>query len=361
MKKTTISLKISLLLFLFSCSTNQERAIISFENLNEPVAITGKQVFDNHINVIQATGIDSLLIIVVAGQEPLFHVYNTEHKPLGSFGRNGRGPGEFQTFALLQHIIKDEYGVTGIVYNNPSHHLYRIDMLNSVKENKTKLSGDVIEVPVALADAIGGMFLYNDFTLAGMNDFRRLELFQEQRDWFIYDFEMDDINIISAHNVNVEPYNQMAELNINNRVNAIKPDRSKIASVMIFNPRLEILDIATGDISTFLLEDYIYPESYDLQDFMEEKLITHYHYLTATDQHIYLLHSGKKMEEEEDGQIKTVQVLDWKGNPQCHFTIGEEYDISQFYVLEQEQRLYGVSYNTDKLYTFDYSPAQCLN
>lgn len=165
----------------------------------------------------------------------------------------------------------------------------------------------------------------------------------------------DTFETFPLKNLEIEPYEVMAATNINARMPAISPDRTKAAIVMLNSPKLDIFDVGSDTSKTYLLDSNLPEEPFELESFKKGEVTEYYKYIYATNNYVYLLHSGYPVN--DAAHASTIQVLDWKGNPHKQYLIPAEYNLSMFIVDGNGKQFYGLSYPNDAIYMFDYRPA----
>jgi len=50
--------------------------------------------------------------------------------------------------------------------------------------------------------------------------------------------------------------------------------------------------------------------------------------------------------------------MDWEGNPHNKFVISDKYDLDYITVDEMNKTIYGISYNKDKAYKFNFGKSK---
>lgn len=93
-------------------------------------------------------------------------------------------------------------------------------------------------------------------------------------------------------------------------VSRVKPDKNKFVEVMHWLPRLNIVDIATGNVDCYKLQDSPAPTFFETS---MKNPTYYYDGVAATDHLIFALYAGMPSESFE-GDCHWVHVFDWNGN-----------------------------------------------
>lgn len=95
--------------------------------------------------------------------------------------------------------------------------------------------------------------------------------------------------------------------NFLSNIDCIKPDRTKLALGMTFLPYINIIDIETGNIQGFRIQE--------LKKFTLKERIWHFTSLECDDEFIYALYSGRNIDADNlDTAPNILYVFDWYGN-----------------------------------------------
>ncbi|MCC5904560.1 MAG: hypothetical protein JJU13_00005 [Balneolaceae bacterium] len=334
--------------FFSGCTSNDFNGRI-VDGWPEPVRLEGTSILDHELGLLYVSLIDTLLA-VVADRDTLIHIYDKDLNHISSFGNKGRGPGEFTIPPIIQDVKVEGSKTTVLVHHQMGAELLSIDITASAEQHDVVIS-QRSELPGNLRTVFGIFYLPNG-GWAGIYDDRSYQsLGIEKRVGFYADAGSSDITIFPLYNLEIEPYDRSAETNLNARLPAMSPDRSKMAVVMRSSPKLEIFEVGSTTPERFTLDT---PPGYrfDLEDYMTGNHVHYYTYMSVTDDYIYLLYSGHKAN--ETGADQKIRVMDWDGNPKAQYLIPAEYDLVIFDVDEENRQIYGSSFNNDSVYIFDY-------
>lgn|SRR5690625_5091665 len=165
-----------------------------------------------------------------------------------------------------------------------------------------------------------------------------------------------DIQTIRLYNLKIHsngtPYDALADTNLNSRLARISPQRDKMAMIMVHSPVLEIVHIGERNSRKFLLDANPPPGTFDLDMLHNGTLTKYFQGIDVTENYIYLLSDNEKNMDSEKKQ--TIKVLDWDGQPRYQYTIPEQYQLGMLVVNEEKNEFYGLSYEDDKIYQFNY-------
>ena len=131
---------------------------------------------------------------------------------------------------------------------------------------------------------------------------------------------------------------------------AIKPDRTKIASVSYFSPYISVISTDGDEKRTVSVEDINSNYKVDNANF-EEKLRTVFESVSVTDKYIYVVYNDQVNEEvAEIGKPVEIWVFDWDLNPVRRFAVNE-YILSMGVSLD-DLELIGIDYTEEKIYRY---------
>lgn len=318
----------------------------------EAIKLNGKQIFKKDYKLASIQHFDSL-IVLTTGMNKFYHVFNIEGKPVASFGRKGKGPGEFLRIPILTNIYKHNSKVYGLVYDELLRKVINIDFRASITENKLVIHNRPPLPPKLRKSEILEYFYVGENKYAGMIEDRFFKQINQKRDGFYYNAPKNKFIILPLFNLKMKPYDKLSEANLNNRVARLSPDRSKLAFAMMYYPIVEVFDVGSKKPIRFLIDSNPPKGPFNLSDFKKGKLIKYFLGLHVTNNYLYLL-SSVKMGNKYQKKGQLILVMDWKGNLKEKYLIPEKYDLNWINVDERNQRIYGISYDQDKAYEFDY-------
>lgn len=346
-----------------SCQDNRRSDLISFDDFPDGGTLTGMRVFEDEVSIVVVEQAGEQYVLSLLGGETIFKVYDRNHRKVGEFGRQGRGPGEFSSLALLNSFFLQENQYHALHIDN---NLLRYNLINvsaSVLNGETIVS-ESHNLPNKLLGAWSGFdkTYYSENKLIGFYYDQTLRLLDGKTGWFRYDETTEKIDVFPIHNLSIRPYDAQAEANLNVRVAAYSSMRDWLASALVYVPRLEVLNIKTGETKVWLFDFGEQETVFTLEDFQGDRLIQYFHGLRASTLYLYLLYAGVPTKDYDSGsQGKSLLVMDWDGNPICRYTLSEEYDVLTFSVNEDDKVMYGVSVTNDFVHRFEMNPASCGN
>lgn len=313
----------------------------------EPVVLEGQQIFEDVYGSIYMKEVDSLIVISTMQENPLYNVYNKNQELVSQFGRMGRGPGEFP-YPIHIYDSKDHYL---FAFESPLLKWNKIDLIKSMEKQEVVIEEDY-ELPRELNGA-RDVFFKDENTLVGIYDDYFDKRLDERRGGFYYNIDSQNYELVQLENLKIEPYEVMPATNINAKMPAISPDRSKLAIVSVYSPLIEILNLNTKEVTKINLDKDSYKTEFLLDDFKERKLNLHYTFVHASNEYIYLLYSGQP-EEVSDQEERYIRVITWGGDPVSQYTIPAKYSLSSFFVDENARSIYGQSLENDAMYRFKF-------
>lgn len=346
-----------LLVILINCSCqNNTRVQKIVDDFPESIELKGEQFFEDSFQLATVQHFDSL-IVLTADMENFFHVFTKDGKLVTSFGREGKGPGEFLRVPFLTDSYKQDSTTYGVVYDEILNKSVIINFTASVTENELIVK-DTPKLPTKINKSSLLEYLYireNNYT--GMLEDRLAQQINQQRNGFYYDAAQDEFTILPLHNLKIQPHEKLPEINLNNRKARISPDRNKLAFAMMYYPMVEIFEIGSDKPVQYLLDSDPPEGPFELSDYKENKLTKYFHNLYVTDKYLYLLGSRKSKNNDLD-KDQEIFVMDWEGNPKEKYLVPDKFDLSWITVDEKNKHIYGISYTHEEAYLFDYNDIQ---
>lgn len=315
------------------------------DDFPEPIELKGTTILEQELNILYVSFADTLLMSI-ANRDTLFHLYDKTLNHVSSFGLKGRGPGEFVMPPIIQDVILKQNSTIGLIYDQFRKELIQVNLTSSIERNELVID-DIIEVPRDLW-GVKKVFSHSQDEFIGVYDDRDEQRLDGQKGGFYYYTKNDSIKIFEMYNLKVEPYETLAEMNVNATVQSISPNRNKMAVAKVAFPGLEIFEIGRETPTRFLFDNTSPVTRFDLEDYHTNNFIEYFTHIYTTDNNIYLLYSGSKRN--EPGTNQKIKVLDWNGNPKAQYLISPEYDLGWFVVDEGGGKIYGSSYRNDAVY-----------
>jgi hypothetical protein len=344
MKITQANLILLILLLIFSCDHKKEEfngeLIIDFP---DPIELEGEKIFEGEFGIATISLKDSLLILTT-NRDTLFHVYDNNQNFISSFGSQGMGPGEFERPPFIKDIWKEGGEVKALIYDNINTVV--INISESIRENEVKITEE-FELPSEIRHPIVEVFYNGNNQYIGMYDDRHHQRLDSKRGGFYYNRELGNLDIFPLYNLEIQPYEIMAAININTRTARLSPDRGKFVLALLHSPKLEIFDVGLNSTKRFLLDTHPPENVFDLEEFNEREIKEFSRNIFVTNNFIYLLYSG-------NGNGQKIKVIEWNGKPEAQFSLPEGYDLNWFITDETNESFYGLSWRDDSIYRFDF-------
>ena len=313
----------------------------------EPVALEGEPVLEGEYGLFHFATVDTFLVTVTR-RDTVFQVYDRDQNHITGFGRQGSGPDEFENggqLPLIEDVRTEGEEVYVLIQDDARDELVEIDFTSSVEQeqiittNRQEFPDELSFIPNIFYKVNGGYI--------GIYDDRPEQLLDSKSGWVELDANLENFTTFPMYNMKTEPYDMIAETNLNIWWPARSSEHNKVAAVMRYAPKLEIRVAGSDETREFLL-DSEQPESpVDYEAFYDDEVTQYYEYLDATDDYIYLLNTAENTD-------YTMQVLEWDGTPKAQFTIPASYELVRFTVDETRNLIYGLSYHHDKVFRLEY-------
>lgn len=358
----TSRLKFSALYFIIlfvvqSCSSppSSEQTGL-FQNFESSYSLHGERILADEMGVVDINKVNGLFVLSTE-QDRMLKIYNDQFERLSSFGRSGRGPGEFLRAPIIVDFISTDSNIKMLVYDDTKRKIIELNLVKSIEENDLSLSKE-FDFPGGLSSSfINDLKYVDEQTFVGMYDDRFHEALDQKRGGFIFTSGSEEFDLFSFKNLNTEPFDASPEMNLNNRYLALSPDRKKLYSALMFYPLLEIVDMENIDQpSVQIMPENEYSTTLELSQFTERTLIEYFGDVEVTENYVYLYHLGKMFGQEPSGSDQhSIQVITPNGEEVYEFLIDAKLEISRFVVDEENSRFIGLSWNKDAIYQLDFS------
>ncbi len=292
---------------------------------------------------IREIGLVDTFIIIRTVKEDIFQVYSlNSYKHLGFFGKKGKGPREFIAPRFLGQAGSYD-SVLGIWILDRAKNKYSlINLQASLIQNKT-VTVKEYSLPEELMPA--SIFYINERCLIGACENRQL----------VFNYDPEKSAIV------YQPIMKLADPGIPAEVErmlyyndcSLKPDKSKLVSLMSYLPRIDIYNGDATHYTTFFTGSM--PKNINASAVINGDIIDYYEDIFLTDHYIFLLYVNQL--DNEVAEIEKnilIQVLDWEGNPVHLFEIPDY--ILKFAVDKKNGIIYGLNYLKDGVYKYDIKP-----
>jgi len=351
-KKTAFVLSLFLAISCTKSDPNFKPIIVT--EFGTIVELEGEHLFEDVLGKASFTLIDSLILFSTR-DEDMFQVYDLDENHISSFGRQGRGPGEYTRqpyFRDANSFIKN--GNDHILFYDESNNMtgVELDVTASIQENEVVIAKE-FKLPEIFSHPYISLFHINSETYLGMYGDQVFQQIDGREGGWYYSPADTSVTTFSMYNLHMEPFDAIPERNLNIRYLGVSPDRSKFATAFLFAPVIEIFDMYATEPLQIQVTDKPFPPTapFTPDVFNENRLTEYFWFIYTSNEYIYLLYTGKKMSEPNKEQF--VKIIDWEGNPVQQYSIPIEYNIDLFQVDVENNQLYGLSWDNDAIYRFD--------
>lgn len=301
--------------------------VIELQGTSHPV----NQLF--RVSESELIALDSILIMKNQNNQDMFLAFSLpDFTFLKSFGRFGRGPGEFQ----YPSLVKDESGeFICFIYEKTNDHLYSLDKNLEIKELSIDLKkAERRHYDKQIHGISSKQFLYVEsikmgkaiFSVTSVNDtinttlLKNIAFSDEHKNWATY---------IGDFGVNG---------NKNRAVFAYK-----------YFKRLIFLNLENNTSKTVFFDLPVKTKKGDNVSMMDPSNITHYWGISSNDKFVYVLYSGRtpidvSRELNKSSGYIYVEKYDWNGNPVNKYKL----DHWGYFCVNQEENTIYLASTTDE-------------
>lgn len=348
--KVVFYLMICFFLVQLGCNSQQEKNVIKFGKFPETFELSGEKVLKlNQLAPNNIFGVDSLyLVYEYNGGENFFYVYNNDFKQIGSFGKKGKGPGEF---LYLRYAGQYEMGTDGRiklwVYDGNTFKGYKIDLARACEAKDESFIEMTIDLPSEVLTIPEIFFLNN-----GQKVFGRSDMYSNGR-YFVFYPKEGIIDWLAAV-PEVEDFTVPENIKLAyHAVSCLDNSGNRLYSGMTFFPRIDVYD-TSGSIRKTM----IYDSGKSNPDFTSKDNPFHpdnyeYFFDVQADEHfIYALYQGIKhgdMVKSYDGMMTLnshLFVFDLEGNPRYDLILPGTY--YNFCLDKGSQHIITIDYSGDE-------------
>jgi len=355
---------ILLVLFLLCACSNVSNPMDDPKVLNDlseikRIQVQGQEILKKEYNVISPLVVDTFLILeLLEKKEWAYKVYQSNSlKFLGNLGKMGPGPTELQIPRLSDQTVLNRNGSHIWVNELGQGESKLIDIGQSLKSKKNEIVNSVkYDNASILTESI--------FNLNSRDWIANLGPSAEKFGRFLSYSSKKDTNTLTAFNhqiSNGKMLNRQDVYSLNFHYVALKPDESRVVSIMNHLSRVDIYRITTDQTLQIEATGLIKNEKYDKLDgeiFKNDysKITNYYMDVSVTNDKIYALYHGQPSNEYAKKLISSqIRVFDWDGNLLEVINI-PEYLIS-FSVDDINENIFGVAYFEEKImrYSLDFN------
>lgn len=322
----------------FNCCTNKtrdkEKIITQFphsiELSGKPIPKIKNDFFPLHMGLK-----DSILIFHDFENSPHFHAYKVpEFEFIGSFGIEGKGPGEIQNPSFWGQI-EENNGYALWTYQMDLCKLVLLDIEKAIYNPDYEFEKE-IDIPVGPGEAVNIIAL-NDTTFIGTGAEANGEFFiynrsQEKIEWKDY-----YSNSFIDNDVNPDVLSECKR-----GIIKIKPDKSKFVKALVYLPVIDVYDESGKLDFSIQLSDFVKPNIQGNE--FDSSTMVYYENIFLSDQYIYALNRNCTIEEYNNCNDAEVHVFKWDGTPVCKYQLNEGIGpASPFVVDELNNHIYTVN------------------
>lgn len=286
--------------------------------------------------IVDMLVIDSFLVSNEIFTSKIFKLYSIQTgKLISNFIDKGRGPNEM----LFPHILNcyDATHFTTFDNNNKELIYFSLDdfcKLNFRFNKKEKIEFNSTKSFAAVS------YLLNDSTVLCTGFF-------EKSQYILYNLKSKSVKYFLDYPSDPKHKGETNEIKgtaFQGQI-SVKPDRKKFANAT--GAILEICEFNDNEIKRLFRKIYYFPEYKVIQNhaaFVRTQPYA-FHSITSTDSYIYMIYSGRSMQDfgEEYYAGNNLLVFDWNGNPVTRFVL-DRY-LKNFTLNEKEMKIYGYSTN----------------
>lgn len=297
---------------------------------------------------------DSLIIFMNPKlKDHFYNVFNINTgQEIGVFCNKGGGPGEFYSLSLIYQLFKEKNELKALLFEAHKENILIWNISQSIREGKT-----IIETIPYTWKTENNNACYSGLFLKSRNELlakvAALPIDKDDATLPIYQKRSIDANqclrtySIYKQTIKNSEASIIPEAFFNSS-DAFKPDGTKIVQAMVHLPQLNIIDVETGKITGYRLEN-----GEDFSVFKGKKEIkNHFVRLAADDKFIYALYWGKlPWGAREIPYINTIYIFDWKGK--LVSKIATDHDVDKMCVDTVRNRIYIIGPKTDNVFYYD--------
>jgi hypothetical protein len=334
--------------FLFSCSFKRDDLHLKeTEKFPQSVNLTGTSVkteYDDYNPLLMGLQ-DSLLIIGDIENSPYFHVYKIPaFTYLGNFGKEGRGPFEFQNpvfWGQFAHTDRPKIWI----YQMSNFKLSLVDVFDAL-QNKEYEADLTFTMPFEANEANNIMVMNDDaFIASGPNylgEFLIYKLHEKPDEWIayrkVYGKELQDLMEKNEKYIDV----------LKQGVTKMKPDQTRFVKVHMYAPIIDVY-IADGTHEfTILLKNFKLPLFRN--GVFDPETSGWYENVFLTDQRIYALNRNCNLKQYNEYSCNDaeIHVFNWSGDPLVIYKLNEGIaPAAPFAVDEKNNKVYTVNPGID--------------
>lgn len=354
-------MKISVMLILFSiialsglisCTEESKdlKTFVDFENnihlSNEKEVTTFEQFCPGNIYIV-----DTLILINESNcSEYLFHVYSADDFVfIGSFGKKGKGPGEFMNLRYNSQYEKEHDGSYKLwVYSSNRLKMYKINLIEAIGASDESFIEKTIDLPAECYPPNHVIIIEKHHVIIGDNDMNEFGRF------FRYNYDSDTFDWLSiGQQLPDETAKENTGAGYFGLIN-YNTDRDIFVSCMGFFERIDLITPNGRITSSILRKNNNPPPQFRDPDFPHPREnYFYYDGLQITDKYIIVSNWDvtDKIRLSGAAQNKKIQFFSWDGKPLYNFIMPKSY--INFAFDQNNRKLYIIDFD-DEEYPIKY-------
>lgn len=316
--------------------------LIGEPDFKSVIALKGDSVFsDKGIHFVSI--FDTILVIdKIFGNGERFDCYSLRSlKKLGSFGRKGRGPGEFTSAFLLKHFDSDSTGVHFWIIDGTRKKLERFNLVKLIRNPYGTEPDFEIPFPDKVDSAYDAFFIHEDSIIIQPGDYPSR-------------FIISDVNLTNLFFSSLYPLiGTNSDPTLQQSFCILSADQRVLVSAMTWLDRIDFVNTSTGlPVSTIVSADY---ESLNLTEIHENRDFTKAYFTDANilGNNILLLRKNSLRKNINKKSPEEIWVFDQNFNPSYKIKINE--GLNRIAVDPKSNMLYGIDTNSETVYKYDLS------
>lgn len=282
---------------------------------------------------------------------PHFHVYQLpEFAYAGSFGQQGRGPGEFLDPLFWgqfeQHDSKKMW-----VYQMNTKVLSQIDINESLHTQNYE-SGFSVAIPPETHAAVNIISLNDSIVLgSGFSTEGEFFRFNHKNQKLIWQpFKINYTRRLTTFfKENLENISILKQ-----GVVKIKPDKTRFVKTLAYVPVIDVYHVNGDHEFSIILKDFYIPDFHEGE--FKPNTRVWYENVFLTDYFIYALNRNCNLQHYQNDECNDIEihVFDWNGEPVLAYQLNEGIaPASPFVVDEERQKIYTVNFkNSEEFVSF---------
>ena len=265
---------------------------------------------------------DSLLVLCDFKASPHFYTYNIkDFSYLGSFGMQGRGPGDIQDPFFSSQIQKENnsYGVW--VYQMNRMRLTCNDIFRSINDMDAKPKKTIVLPPEA--NTACNVIIVNQNLVIGSG-------IDAQGEFFIYDIMKDDFRWkkhLVDHDIaclkNLEQNKLLGQYKLGTL--KVKPDGTSFVKAYLFQPLIDVYNKKLDILFTIKTGDYDEPKFMESNNNFIGTSNAYYANVFLTDEYIYALNYNCHYQDMYNINVRNAEmhIFNWSGDAVCRIKLNQ--------------------------------------